>query len=427
MITIPDPADFFTYKSGKFYFFTDFDRKIISQLLHKVYDEYSKLLDIIENNHTINFLVSSNIVKSIFYTAAIEGNTLTLHESEKIINSHCFSKDNNEDVSIQEILNLKLLYKNLNNHSESNVLITENIIKKFNSIIINNIDCNESIPGSYRNIRVYVCDEKHGGIYKPPVIHEDIKNLMAKFTEFINSDSMLQTDPLLRAAYAHYYLAMIHPFRDGNGRTSRFIESWLLCKSGFHILALLLSEYYYQNIDMYFSVFSETRRQKNMTKFFQFFLSGCMNSINTILNNKSSSCMKIDFYDAYKRHIRDGALLAENKSWANADRLYGLAAECALKALLIKSGISSTENGDISQRKFRKHIDQLWDEYHSFMLYQIYDIPEDNPFQNWKIDQRYIHSDFITKQIVENHICSIEKINKIIKQAELDGVFSNDF
>lgn len=83
MITIPDPADFFTYKSGKFYFFTDFDRKIISQLLHKVYDEYSKLLDIIENNHTINFLVSSNIVKSIFYTAAIEGNTLTLHESEK--------------------------------------------------------------------------------------------------------------------------------------------------------------------------------------------------------------------------------------------------------------------------------------------------------------------------------------------------------
>ena len=294
-------------------------------------------------------------------------------------------------------------------------------------IIINNIDCNESIPGSYRNIRVYVCDEKHGGIYKPPVIHEDIKNLMAKFTEFINSDSMLQTDPLLRAAYAHYYLAMIHPFRDGNGRTSRFIESWLLCKSGFHILALLLSEYYYQNIDMYFSVFSETRRQKNMTKFFQFFLSGCMNSINTILNNKSSSCMKIDFYDAYKRHIRDGALLAENKSWANADHLYGLAAECALKALLIKSGISSTENGDISQRKFRKHIDQLWDEYHSFMLYQIYGIPEDNPFQNWKIDQRYIHSDFITKQIVENHICSIEKINKIIKQAELDGVFSNDF
>ena len=425
MLTIPESTEFLTYKSGKFYFFTEFDKQIISGLLNEVYEVNDKLSIRFTNKNELEKLISSNTIKSIYYTAAIEGNQLTKQEVEQIINFPLSSKY--KTTSVQEILNLKNLYEVLNDCTEEKIIITENIIKNFHSIIINNIDFIDNTQSSYRNIRVYVGDERHGGIYKPPVILEDIKNLMVKFTEFINSNSMLETDPLLRAAYAHYYLAMIHPFRDGNGRTARFIESWLLCKSGFPILALLLSEYYYQNIDMYFSVFSETRRQKNMTTFFKFFLSGCLKSINTILIDKLSHCMKIDFYDAYKRHIRDGALLAENKSWANADHLYGLAAECALKALLIKSGISSTESGDINQKRFRKHIDQLWKEYYSFMLYKIYDIPEDNPFQNWKIDQRYAHSEYITEYIVKTHIDAVTKINNIIKQAELDGVFKNDF
>lgn len=71
---------------------------------------------------------------------------------------------------------------------------------------------------------------------------------MVKYIEFINSDSMLKADPLLRAACAHFYLAMIHPFRDGNGRTARFVEAWLLNNSVYRLLAasalkLLLSEH----------------------------------------------------------------------------------------------------------------------------------------------------------------------------------------
>ena len=92
---------------------------------------------------------------------------------------------------------------------------------------------------------------------------------MKKYIEFINSDSMLKTEPLLRPAYAHFYLAMIHPFRDGNGRTSRFVEAWLLSKYGYHFLAPILSNYYYNNIDTYSVVFSETRKEKKYDKLFQ--------------------------------------------------------------------------------------------------------------------------------------------------------------
>ena len=425
MLTIPESTELLTYKSGKFYFFTEFDKQIISCLLNEVYEASDKLSIKLTNKNEIEKLISSNRIKSIYYTAAIEGNTLTKQEVEKIIKFSSSSKYKNKTTSIQEIFNLKNLYEILNDHTEDKTIITESIIKNFHSIIINNIDCTDNTQSSYRNIRVYVGDERHGGIYKPPVILEDIKNLMVKFTDFINSNSMLETDPLLRASYAHYYLAMIHPFGDGNGRTARFIESWLLCKSGFPILSLLLSEYYYQNIDMYFSVFSETRRQKNMTKFFQFFLSGCLKSINTILIDKPSYCMKIDFYNAYKRHVSDGNLLVQHQRWANADHLYGLAAECALKALLIKSDIPSTEHGDIDKKQsnFRKHINILWDEYYIFMQNKIYNISEENPFQNWKIDQRYTKSENITEDIVRIYMNAITKINNLIKQAELDGVF----
>ncbi len=210
---------------------------------------------------------------------------------------------------------------------------------------------------------------------------------MAIFVGFINSDSMLAIDPLLRAAYAHYYIAIILPFINENGCIARFIETLILYKSGFHILSLLLTQYYYQHIDEYFSAFSETRKQRDMTPFFEFILSACLCSINTFIINKQYAYMKIDFYNVYKRHIRDGHLLIEHKSLANTDHLYGLAAECTLKALLIKSGIPSTEKSDINQKKYRKHIDQLWDEYNSFMCNKLYSIPEENPFQNWKIDQ----------------------------------------
>ena len=72
---------------------------------------------------------------------------------------------------------------------------------------------------------------------------------------------------------------------------------------------------------------------------------------------------------------------------------------------------------------FRKHINILWDEYYIFMQNKIYNISEENPFQNWKIDQRYTKSENITEDIVRIHMNAITKINNLIKQAELDGVF----
>ena len=64
--------------------------------------------------------------------------------------------------------------------------------------------------------------------------------------------------------------------------------------------------------------------------------------------------MTSDFYNAFVRHDKDADILWQHQRWANSDHHYGLAAECALKALLLKQGIK-TQEGDPSP-EYKKHI-----------------------------------------------------------------------
>jgi hypothetical protein len=68
--------------------------------------------------------------------------------------------------------------------------------------------------------------------------------------------------------------------------------------------------------------------------------------------------MNIDFLDAYLRHWEDAEALFGSERWANADHLYGLAAECGLKRLMIAFGMPVTTSGDPQHRNDRVHADQ---------------------------------------------------------------------
>ena len=136
--------------------------------------------------------------------------------------------------------------------------------------------------------------------------------------------------------------------------------------------------------------------------------------------------MGTDFYDSFSRHDADANLLRINERWANADHHYGLAAECALKSLLLQQGIPSN-NGDIPSgrqyKSYRTHINLLWDSYQSFMQTRnAYTIPANNPFQDWDISQRYASRADITEQVVRNHAEAVGALKKVIRQAIFDGV-----
>jgi Fic family protein len=69
-------------------------------------------------------------------------------------------------------------------------------------------------------------------IYTPPQEYDTIVSLMNNLELFMNDDSMMDTDPIIKMAIIHYQFESIHPFYDGNGRTGRIINILYLVQKG---------------------------------------------------------------------------------------------------------------------------------------------------------------------------------------------------
>lgn len=86
-------------------------------------------------------------------------------------------------------------------------------------------------PGKWREGPIYVVDEaKHNEtVYEAPE-YSLVKPLMAELVERLNTEE--STPDLVRAAMAHLNLVMIHPFKDGNGRMARCVQTLVLGRAG---------------------------------------------------------------------------------------------------------------------------------------------------------------------------------------------------
>lgn len=240
------------------------------------------------------------MIKNIHGTLAIEGNLSGKSEIEKII-----SEEEKEKISERkeiEIYNIKEVYNFINDYQKPNknspVIITEDLIKELHKIITNGTFENSNVPGQYRNFEVKVGGDEYGGVYRPPHIFKDIKMLMEGFTRWLNSPEVLRELPFIRAFLAHYYLEIIHPFGDGNGRTGRAIESLILHDFGFKYgSSFALWEGYYLNYSKYFSLLSKTRKENegNQTEFILFALTVFNESLEEIYKNISKIIDKLLF------------------------------------------------------------------------------------------------------------------------------------
>jgi Fic family protein len=223
------------------------------------------------------------IRRSIFGTAALEGNPLTEERVGQIISEP--AKEQKMERAEKEIRNLKNAYDSFVRGwqiSETSFTLEEDLIRQIHSLITQDIEHEYNVPGQYRNHLVKVGDAEHGGVYTPPKMLADIETLMREFTQWINSEEVLNLDPVMRAALAHYHFGLIHPFGDGNGRTARLIEALLMRLSGMKYIPIMLSNFYYRNMDDYFWAFSKARKNEehDVTPFVGFVLKGVVESLN---------------------------------------------------------------------------------------------------------------------------------------------------
>lgn len=86
----------------------------------------------------------------------------------------------------------------------------------------------------------------------------------------------LRHDPLVQAIAAHYHLAAMHPFLDGNGRTARALEAYMLRRAGLRDTSFIaMSNYYYEEKPVYLSTLAKVRQDRHdITAFLIFALNG---------------------------------------------------------------------------------------------------------------------------------------------------------
>lgn len=273
-----------TFKSGKFAFSKKYSNEKLSHSMIEARILYETVVDLPILPQLATRLQQNLIRKSIFGTAALEGNPLTEEEVGNIL----AEPDNValEEKAEREIQNLKAAY-NLVSELKSNgsgISLTEDLVKRFHGLITAGVKHEKNNPGHYRNHLVRIGDSDHGGVYTPPKCLADIETLMKEYISWINSNEILELEVEYRAALAHYYLGLIHPFGDGNGRTARIIEALLLQASGIKYVPVMLSNYYYRKLDDYYWAFSKSIKNKenDVTPFLEFFLAGYIDSLKEI-------------------------------------------------------------------------------------------------------------------------------------------------
>ena len=272
-----------TFKSGKFAFSRDYSESEIKPLeieFRLLYGALKELPILPRQAHQFEIELTR---RSIFSTAAIEGNPLQQREVSEIIES--VSDENFLEIKKREIHNLKRAYDKISSiKAGAKFTLSESFIKEIHKTVTYKLNYDSFIPGSYRNHIVKVGDKQHGGVNTPPKCLKDIQNLMGEYIKWFNSDVIQELSPIIRSAIAHYYLALIHPFADGNGRTARLIESAILRESGIKYLPIMLSNYYYKEIDEYFISISLSRKSKayDFTPFIKFVLKGSIYSLNEV-------------------------------------------------------------------------------------------------------------------------------------------------
>ena len=218
---------------------------------------------------------------SAFASTSIEGNPLPLTEVKKILKS----KPEYIRDSEQEILNYNKALIELNKKFKPSKtrLSLEAILKLHKQVTQNLLPKYQS--GHLRQQPVIINDPKTKKVvFLPPGV-KDVKKLVKELIEFVNKNQT-KIDPLIIAGIFHKQMVIIHPFMDGNGRTTRLATKLLLAKLGLNTFKLFSFENYYnQNITRYFRAvgkqgdYYDSKKNVDFTAWLEYFTEGIIDEL----------------------------------------------------------------------------------------------------------------------------------------------------
>ena len=212
------------------------------------------------------------LIKEAHHTTHIEGTQLTLDQAERLWNGEEVPEADPDDT--RELLNYRSAFGFVSECLDSGDPITEGMIREIHKKLVEGVRGGKAAPGDYRRIQNYVANSSTGEVIYTPPSAVEVPIMMSEMVKWLNSD--LEIHPVLVSGIAQFQLVHIHPFLDGNGRTSRLLSTLCLYKAGYDFKRLFtISEYYDRDRPTFYkSIQSVRENDMDMTGWLDYFIIG---------------------------------------------------------------------------------------------------------------------------------------------------------
>ena len=206
------------------------------------------------------------------HTTHIEGTRLTLEQSADLLAGKPVAGTDPEDV--RELRNYRDAFEYVSAYLNDGGPITERLILEIHRRLVSGVRGNAAAPGQYRRVQNFVVNSSTGEtIYTPPPADE-VPGMMRDLVVWLSGQRRVH--PVIASGIAQFQLVHIHPFLDGNGRTSRLLSTLCLYRAGYDFKRLFtISEYYDRDRLAFYRALQRVRQSNmDMTGWIDFFAKG---------------------------------------------------------------------------------------------------------------------------------------------------------
>lgn len=212
-------------------FYGSFKREKLSTDLESILTQIDTLKEILNHHRNLDsFKIHQALeLEYTFESNKIEGNTLTLRETDLVINEGMTISGKSMREHL-EVINHQDAIGYVKDLVSPNYVLKERDILQIHQLVLRGILSHEA--GKYRKVQVMISGSKH----MPPapyLVAKEMEELMLWYHA-----NYRKIHPVILAAEMHQRLVSIHPFVDGNGRTSRLLMNLILMQHGYVIANL---------------------------------------------------------------------------------------------------------------------------------------------------------------------------------------------
>ena len=214
------------------------------------------------------------------HTTHIEGTRLTVDEAATLLAGQPVLGADPDDV--RELLNYREAFEYVSSYLDRGGSITEGMILEIHRRLVEGVRGGSATPGQYRLVQNYIINSATGEtIYTPPP-PDEVPSLMSELVAWLNRPTDIH--PVIVSGIAQFQFVHIHPFIDGNGRTSRLLSTLCLFRAGYDFKRLFsISEYYDRDRTSFYQALQSVRRSHmDMTVWVEFFCKGLATQLTEV-------------------------------------------------------------------------------------------------------------------------------------------------